>query len=116
MIFATHGAKLATLTLLEERACWVATKRVVNQMITMVNSLTCTTLRPQCLQERSTIALRCCCVLIAHCTFCTTTPNELRLLADAAQPDFFVVFTAFFATGTLKFGFSEIGLMGWATR
>lgn len=49
-----------------------------------VTSLPCTTCSPQCLQERSSTSPRNCCVLIAHCTFCTETPNDHQVTRRAA--------------------------------
>ena len=57
-----------------------------------VTSLPCTTCSPQCLQERSSTSPRNCCVLIAHCTFCTETPNDHQVTRRAATVRRFVLF------------------------
>src|SRR5665213_1441559 len=90
--FCGRGAQSAALTGVDTRqkdratsvlgvAALRVSMRATIQLRNRVTSLPCTTCSPQCLQERSTTAPRNCCVLFAHCTFCTETPNVIRLLA-----------------------------------
>ena len=140
MYWAASEAVLTDATWLVETTTVQRANSEMSPMMIWVTSLACTTLRPQCLHERSASAPHQCCVLFAQCTFCTTAPNDLRILRESAQPDvedeFDVVVVVFCVVvvvlalappdfgapffeeelGTLNWAFSDTGLIGWATR
>ena len=119
-----RSAELATGTMERALARWVRTRRETINVLTRAIALPCTTLRPQCVPERSATALRNCCVLFAYCAVCAHTPNREMLLSRAPQPDLFVEIVVVVAlegdvvvvVGSLSTGFKWTGLIGWATR